>query len=170
MGGLVRGLVMGVVVWSAAACSVEPRTDRNGDDTAAQADAPRREVIQPEGVARLPVFVSAIRSGDFIFLSGAIGAEPGVNPPQVVEGGVVAEGHQTMRNIASVLEAAGVGWADVVKCTVFLEDMADYAAFNEVYASYFDGDPPARSALGADGLALGALVEVECIAAAPEGG
>lgn len=156
------------VVLVAASCTVEPRTDRGGAQ-AVDDHGPRREVITPPGVARLPVFASAIRSGDFIFLSGAIGALPGVNPPQVVEGGIEAEAHQAMQNIETVLAAAGAGWGDVVKCTVFLENMEDYAAFNEVYASYFDGDPPARSALGADGLALGALVEVECVAAAPEG-
>lgn len=165
MGARAVALAAGLLLVSG--CVIEERSDRNGEG--AEAAAPRRQVIQPEGVARLPVFSSAIRSGDFIFLSGAIGALPGVNPPQVVEGGIVPEAHQTMQNIEAVLAAAGAGWEDVVKCTVFLDDMADYAAFNEVYVSYFPNDPPARSALGADGLALGALVEVECLAVAPEG-
>lgn len=131
---------------------------------------PAKEVIQPEGVARLPVFSSGVRSGDLIFLSGAIGALPGVSPPTLVQGGIVPEARQAMENLGEVLEAANADWDDVVKCTVFLADMAEFAAFNEVYASYFDEDPPARSALAAAGLAFDARVEVECIAAAPVGG
>lgn len=154
----------------AAGCTLEMRTDRNGDSEQTGGDvSPRRQIIQPEGVARLPVFSSAIRSGDFIFLSGAIGALPGVNPPTLVEGGIAAETRQTMENLRTVLGAAGATLDDVVKCTVFLADMADYAAMNEVYLEFFPQDPPARSAMAASGLALGARVEIECIAAAPEG-
>jgi 2-iminobutanoate/2-iminopropanoate deaminase len=149
-----------------AACTIEPRTDR---EAAAPAESPRRQVIQPEGVARLPVFSSAIRSGDFIFLSGALGAAPNVNPPQVVEGGIEAETRQTFENIEAVLAAAGATLEDIVKCTVFLANIDDYAAFNAVYVQYFPNDPPARAALAASGLALGALVEIDCIAAAPAG-
>ena len=90
---------------SLAACSFEERADRNGL-VEAQEPSPRKQIIQPEGVARLPVFSSAVRSGDLIFLSGALGALPGVTPPQLVEGGVVPETHQTMENIIAVLEAA----------------------------------------------------------------
>jgi enamine deaminase RidA (YjgF/YER057c/UK114 family) len=72
-----------------------------------------------------------------------------------------------MENIRTVLEAAGATLYDVVKCTVFLDDMEDYWPMNEVYASFWDGPPPARSAFGADGLALGALLEIECIARDP---
>jgi enamine deaminase RidA (YjgF/YER057c/UK114 family) len=70
-----------------------------------------------------------------------------------------------MENIGAVLRAQGLGWSDVVKCTVMLANMADWAAFNRVYLAYFpDGKLPARSAFGAAGLALGALVELECLA------
>ena len=70
-----------------------------------------------------------------------------------------------MDNIGSVLAAAGLGFEDLVKCTVFLADIGDFAAMNEVYLSYFEGiEPPARSAMAASGLALGARVEIECIA------
>ena len=149
-------------------CSIVERTDRA--QTTSDDEAPRKEIIQPEGVARLPVFSSAVRSGDFIFLSGALGALPGVNPPQLVEGGIEAETHQTMANIIAVLDAAGATLDDLIKCTVFLADIDDYAAMNSVYVEYFPTDPPARSALAGSGLALGALVEIECIAAVPEGG
>ncbi len=147
------------------ACSFEERTDRE----VAPQESTRRQIIQPEGVARLPVFSSAVRSGDLIFLSGALGALPGVNPPQLIEGGIEAETRQTFENMISVLDAAGATLEDLVKCTVFLADIGDYAAMNSVYVEYFPSDPPARSALAGSGLALGALVEIECIAAAPEG-
>jgi 2-iminobutanoate/2-iminopropanoate deaminase len=79
--------------------------------------------------------------------------------------GIEAQARQTMDNIAATLKSAGLGWGDVVKCTVMLENMADWPAFNGIYRTYFpDGKFPARSAFGADGLALGALLEVECIA------
>lgn len=152
----------------AAGCAPAGEPDPEGGRAAAE-PAPRKEIIQPEGVARLPVFSSAVRSGDLIFLSGAIGALPGVSPPTLAAGGIIPETRQTMDNLATVLEGAGAGWEDVVKCTVFLADMADYATFNEVYLEYFPEDPPARSALAAAGLAFDARVEVECIAAVPEG-
>ncbi|MDE0897643.1 MAG: RidA family protein [Longimicrobiales bacterium] len=154
----------GLVFVLATGCTIEDRLDR-----IPEAESTRRQVIQPEGVARLPVFSSAIRSGDFIFLSGALGALPGVMPPQLIEGGIEAETRQTMDNIISVLAAADVTLEDLIKCTVFLADIDDYAAMNSVYVEYFPSDPPARSALAGSGLALGALVEIECIAAAPEG-
>ena len=74
-----------------------------------------------------------------------------------------------MENIIAVLEAAGLGLEDLVKCTVFLANIDDYAAVNEVYATFFPSEPPARSALAGSGLALGALIEIECIAAYPPG-
>jgi 2-iminobutanoate/2-iminopropanoate deaminase len=112
------------------------------------------------GDQRLP-FSDAVRVGDTLYLSGEIGRKPdGTLPP-----GIEAQARQTMDNIGAKLKAQGLGWGDVVKCTVMLDNMADWPAFNKVYVTYFtDGKFPARSAFGADGLALGALVEVECIA------
>ena len=161
-----RAGVLALAVLSLSACTLEERTDRQ---PAATMEAPRRQVITPEGVARLPVFSHAIRSGNLIFLSGQLGALPGVNPPQVIEGGIEAETRQTFENITEVLAAAGATLEDIVKCTVFLADIDDYAAMNAVYIEYFPNDPPARAAFAATGLALGALVEIDCIAAAPEG-
>ena len=162
-------MVAGVVVMTG--CTLEPRTDpaARGGSASQETSAPRKQIVQPEGVARLPFFSSAVRSGDLLFLSGALGALPGVNPPQLVEGGVEAETRQTMENIRAVLAADGLGFEDLIKCTVFLADIADYGAVNDVYATYFPADPPARSALAGSGLALGARVEIECIAAYPEG-
>ena len=106
-------------------------------------------------------FSNAVRAGDTIYLSGQVGLKPDGKLPA----GFEAQARQTMDNIGGVLKSAGLGWGDVVKCTVMLDNIADWPAFNPIYASYFpDGKFPARSALGADGLALGALVEVECLA------
>src|SRR5687768_3494377 len=106
-------------------------------------------------------FSNAVRAGDTVWLSGQIGLKPDGTLPA----GFEAQARQTMDNIGGVLKTAGLGWGDVVKCTVMLDNMADWPAFNPIYASYFpDGKFPARSALGADGLALGALLEVECMA------
>ena len=112
------------------------------------------------GTQRLP-FSSAVRAGDTVYLSGALG----ITPDGKLGEGMEAQARLAMDNLGSALKSAGLGWGDVVKCTVMLDDMQDWPAFNQVYASYFpDGKYPARSAFGADGLALGALVEVECIA------
>ena len=107
-------------------------------------------------------FSEAVRVGDTLYLSGMIGVEPGVM--RLVAGGLKAEATQTMTNIKRVLELNGYTMNDVVKCTVMLADMSEWGAFNEIYKTFFTGRYPARSALGASGLALGARVEVECIA------
>lgn len=167
-----HALMVAAAALMAAGCSVEPRSDSaatRGAQGAAPAEAPRRQIVQPEGVARLPVFSSAVRSGNILYLSGALGALPDVMPPQLVEGGVGPETRQTMENIITVLAAEDLTLQDLVKCTVFLADIAEYAAMNEVYLEYFPSDPPARSALAGSGLALGARVEIECIAAYPQG-
>ena len=106
-------------------------------------------------------FSSAVQAGDTLYLSGILGTPPGSKA--LVEGGISAETRQTMENMKAVLEACGSSMDRVVKCTVFLADMAEWAAMNEVYLDYFT-TPPARSALAAAGLALGARVEIECIA------
>jgi len=112
----------------------------------------------------MPLFSPAIRTGNLIFLSGQIGLEPGTL--ELVPGGIAAETEQTLMGIRSLLNDIGLDMEDVVKCTVMLADIEDYPKMNEVYRKYFPSDPPARSALAASGLALGARVEIECIAAA----
>jgi reactive intermediate/imine deaminase len=111
-------------------------------------------------------FSPAVRAGDFIFLSGQIGNLPGKR--ELVPGGIGPETRQTLEGIQRTLTEAGSSLERVVKCTVFLADIADYAAMNEVYRSFFPKDPPARSTAAAGGLALGARVEIECIALAGE--
>jgi reactive intermediate/imine deaminase len=113
---------------------------------------------------RLP-FSRAVRAGDTVYLSGSLG----ITPDGKLGEGMEAQARLAMDNLGSALESAGLGWGDVAKCTVMLDNMADWPDFNKVYVTYFpDGKYPARSAFGADGLALGALVEVECIAYAPK--
>jgi reactive intermediate/imine deaminase len=112
-------------------------------------------------------FSDAVRVGDMLYLSGKIGNIPGTK--QLAEGGIAGETRQALENIKASLEKHGSSLSEVVKCTVFLADIADYAAVNSVYVEYWDGDPPARSAIAGSGLALGAKVEIECIAAFPPG-
>ena len=107
-------------------------------------------------------FSDAVRVGDMLYLSGQIGILPGST--QLAEGGIAGETRQTMENIKASLEKYGSSLDRVVKCTVFLADIGEWAAMNEVYRAYFPANPPARSALGASGLALGARVEIECLA------
>lgn len=106
-------------------------------------------------------FSSAVRVDNILYLSGQLGIIPGTL--DLAEGGIQGETRQTMENISAVLEQFDSSLDKVVKCTVFLADMAEWGAMNEVYRTYFK-NPPARSALGASGLALGATVEIECIA------
>jgi reactive intermediate/imine deaminase len=108
-------------------------------------------------------FSDAVRVGDMLYLSGKIGNIPGTS--QLAEGGIQGETRQTLENIKASLEKYGSSLDEVVKCTVFLADMAEWGAMNEVYVTYFPTNKPARSALGASGLALGARVEIECLAA-----
>ena len=113
-------------------------------------------------------FSEVARVGDLLFLSGMIGTRPGTL--ELVSGGLEAESRQALENIRLMLEAAGASIRDVVKCTVMLDDMSQWSAFNRIYAGFFGDHKPVRSAFGADGLALGAAVEVECFAAAPRAG
>ncbi len=120
-------------------------------------------IQMPGSLDGLP-FSAAVRVGDILYLSGQIGFLPGTR--ELAAGGVGPETRQTMENIQAVLEHAGSSMDRVVKCTVFLVRMADYEAVNEVYATFFPKDPPARSAVAGSGLAFGAKVEIECIALA----
>lgn len=108
-------------------------------------------------------FSPAVRTGGTLYLSGQIGTD---SAGRVVRGGVQAETRQAMENIRSVLLRAGSSMERVVKCTVFMADMREWSAMNDVYVTFFDAARrPARSAMGASGLALDARVEIECIAA-----
>ena len=112
-------------------------------------------------------FPEGARVGHMLYLSGQLGNVPG--QLRLVEGGLRAEARQTLENIRTILRGQRLDLQHLVRCTVMLADMADWPAFNEVYREFFGSTPlPARSALGCNGLALGARVEIECIAAAPD--
>lgn len=120
------------------------------------------EYLQMPGTEDMSLpFSSAVRVGNTLYLSGQIGNVPGT--PTLAEGGIQGETRQTLENIKAVVEQFGSSMDRVVKCTVFLADIAEWGAMNEVYRTFFK-NPPARSALGASGLALNARVEIECIA------
>lgn len=108
-------------------------------------------------------FSEAVRVGDLLFVSGQIGNLPGTL--ELAPGGIQAEARQALDNVAAILERHGSSLEHVAKCTVFLRDMAEWPALNEVWVEYLP-NKPARSALAASGLAVGARVEIECIAAA----
>ncbi len=112
-------------------------------------------------LASLP-FSEAVRVGHLLFVSGQIGNIPGTTA--LVQGGITAESGQALENIKGILARHGSGLDRVVKFTVFLADMQEWPAFNSVYRGFFTDHLPSRSALGANGLALGARVEIECIA------
>lgn len=123
---------------------------------------PQKRVIQlPGSLAGLP-FSSAVQVGNVLYLSGSIGVLPGTR--QLVDTGVVKQTQQTFENIKAVLAYAGSSLDKVFKCTVFLANIRDYDQMNSVYATYFPKDPPARSTVAGSGLALGAKVEIECLA------
>ncbi len=108
-------------------------------------------------------FSEAVAVGDLLFLSGQIGRKPG--EPNLVPGGVQAETRQAMQNIIVILEKYGSDVTKIAKCTIFLGDMAEWSLMNVAYLEALGDHRPARSALGASGLALGGSVEIECIAA-----
>lgn len=112
-------------------------------------------------------FSDAIIVDNMIYLSGQLGNKPGTF--ELVEGGIRAESQQTMKNIETVLKANGATMDDIIKCTVMIDDIKEWGIFNEEYVKFFPNKKPARSALGADGLALGARVEVECMACLKNG-
>jgi len=110
-------------------------------------------------------FSESARVGNLLFLAGQIGEDA---DGKLVAGGIQAEAEQLMTNIEAALARRGLGMEHVVKCTVFLADIAEWGAFNEIYVKHFSHPYPARSALGASGLAANARVEMECIAGYPE--
>jgi 2-iminobutanoate/2-iminopropanoate deaminase len=132
--------------------------------------APVSAVADPEFFDEGPMagkgypFSESVRVGNILFVSGQVGVDEN---NELVEGGIAGETRQIMSNIGGALARRGLGFSDLVKCTVFLADVAEWGEFNTIYTSYFEPPYPARSALGANGLALGARLEVECIAAYP---
>ena len=131
--------------------------------TTACATASRAPEFVPAASGPARPFSPAVRANGFLFLAGQLGTD---STGQLVAGGIQPQTRQALANIRRLLERTGSSMDRVVKCTVFLADMAEWGAMNEVYTTFFPaGRYPARSALGASGLALDARVEIECIAA-----
>lgn len=108
-------------------------------------------------------YSQGIRNGNILYAAGQVGVDPATG--QMVEGGIVEQTRRALDNLSAVLQAAGGSLADVVKTTVFLSDLANFAAMNETYSSYFsDTFPPARSTVQVAGLPRNALVEIDCVA------
>lgn len=129
---------------------------------AGRSAAQRHQAINPPGALPGLPFSAATRVGNVLYLSGQIGTLPGTR--QLADTGIAGQTRQTLENIKATLAHAGSALDRVFKCTVFLANIADYAAMNAVYATYFPKDPPARSTVAGSGLALGARVEIECLA------
>ncbi len=127
----------------------------------APAQTPRNYDRDPSLPADLP-FSSAVVVGKTIYLSGEIGRAPGGTT--LVEGGVAAETRAIFENYKATLARLGADLSDIVKCTVFLDDMTKFAEMNAAYAAVFPEEKPARSTFGVDGLAMGASLEIECLA------
>lgn len=122
----------------------------------------KKECIIPAGGAKpIAPYSPAIRVGEFVYTSGQIGMTP---EGKMVEGGVEAQAKQVLANLKAVLEAAGASVDSVIKTTIFMQDMADYAVVNAVYGEVFGENPPARSAVAVAALPAGALVEIEAVA------
>jgi 2-iminobutanoate/2-iminopropanoate deaminase len=124
-----------------------------------------RQAIQTNGApAAIGPYSQAIRTGDTVYCSGQIGLDPATG--ELVDG-VEAQAERALRNLQSVLDAAGLGFDDVVKTTIFLADVGDFATVNAVYAKHMPDPPPARSTIGVGALPKGALVEIELVARRP---
>jgi 2-iminobutanoate/2-iminopropanoate deaminase len=111
--------------------------------------------------AAIGPYSQAIAAGDLVFCSGQLGLDAATG--QLVEG-VEAQAERALRNLGAVLDAAGFGYADVVKTTIFIVDMADFAAVNEVYGRFFPDPPPARSTVAVAALPRGGKIEIEAVA------
>ena len=122
-----------------------------------------RQIISTDRApAAVGPYSQAVARNGLIYTAGQIGLDPATGT--LVEGGIQAQARQALTNLQAILEAAGAGLGDVLKTTVFLQDIGDFQAMNQVYASFFGSDPPARSVVQVAALPLGARVEIEVVA------
>jgi 2-iminobutanoate/2-iminopropanoate deaminase len=122
-----------------------------------------RSAIQTDAApAAIGPYSQAIRAGELIFCSGQVPLDPATGA--LVEGDVAAQTDRVMKNLQAVLEAAGSNLASVVKTTIYLTDLGDFAAVNEAYGAHFDAAPPARATIEVSALPLGSRVEIEAVA------
>jgi 2-iminobutanoate/2-iminopropanoate deaminase len=122
-----------------------------------------REVISTnEAPKAIGPYSQAIRAGGFVFVSGQVSIDPATQ--QLVNGDITAQTDLVLKNLSAILDAAGSGMEQVVRCTVFLKNISEFGAMNEVYARYFTSKPPARSTVEASRLPKDVLVEIDAIA------
>ena len=123
---------------------------------------PKETIHSKNAPAALGPYSQGIRAGSTVYLSGQLGLDPATG--NLVEGGVEAQTERALRNVGAVLDAAGAGMGDIVKTTLFLANIDDFAAVNAVYATFMPDPPPARSTFAVGALPKGGLVEIEAIA------
>jgi 2-iminobutanoate/2-iminopropanoate deaminase len=123
----------------------------------------KRNIISTKSApSAIGPYSQAVVAGEFVFVSGQIPLDPATGA--MVEGGIEAQTERVMANLAAVLEAAGLGFANVVKATMYLADLADFPAVNAVYARSFPKDPPARATIQVAALPKGARIEIDAVA------
>ena len=122
----------------------------------------KKVIASKNAPAAIGPYSQATQVNGMLFISGQLPIDPATG--KFAEGGVAEQTHQSLKNVKAILDEAGYTFADVVKTTVFLSDMADFAAMNEVYKQYYQSECPARSAFAVKALPMGALVEIETIA------
>lgn len=123
----------------------------------------KKTIRTPKNAPPIGPYSQGVVANGFVFAAGQAGVDPRTG--QLVPGGIAAQTRQTLENIRNILEAAGCGLEDVVSSTVYLVNMGDFAAMNQVYGEFFPQDPPARTTVGVASLPMGAAVEITCIAA-----
>ncbi len=144
--------------------SSQPSSPASASGSAAGGAAARQLVRTDDAPAPIGPYSQAVlvRGGATLYASGQVGLNPATG--KMVDGGVKEQAQQVLLNMEAVLRAAGMGFGNVVRCSIFLVDMADFAAVNEVYATRFGASPPARATVAVRALPAGALVEIDCVA------
>ena len=121
-----------------------------------------KAVTTPNAPGAIGPYSQGLRAGEFLFLSGQIPLDPATG--QIVPGGIVEQTHQVLKNLGAVLTAGGASYGQVTKTTVYLQDMAEFGAMNEVYGTYFSAPAPARATIQAAALPRGVKVEIDVVA------
>jgi 2-iminobutanoate/2-iminopropanoate deaminase len=135
---------------------------RHGEAKMRLPSSMRRPISTPEAPAAIGPYSQGVRAGGFVFASGQIPLDPATG--QIVPGGIAEQTRQTMENLGAVLTAAGCSFGQVVKTTIFLVDLTDFAEVNRIYGGYFPEAPPARATVQVAALPRGARVEIDAIA------
>ncbi len=163
MSSRTASLIAGLLLVIAAGVLIVMLRSPAGPDTAAGPPAPVKEAIIPPGSSPpLAPYSPAVKIGDLLYLSGQLGRDPATGA--LVEGGTVPQARQAMENLRVLLAAAGLDFSHVVRATVYLADLDEYAAFNEEYGKYFGDVPPARVCVQVARIPLDARVEISMIA------